>query len=266
MATIPWRRHRMMAGLDHGVAAQAGGKGEVMVEAPFGLSDKEREVLRLLARGHDTKSAAATLRLSVHTVNERLREARLKTRAGSSRAAARLLAEQEDPEFLGPSKFVVPDRVAGAEQDGRSKRWPTDGSRFLSHWGIPMLTSAIVAAVIVAGTHADLEKRSTPAAPHVVSTSPAPDAVVGPGQIALSVTFDRPMRRQSYSFVRKTAETYPECDNRPEQSTDRRTFRMICNVKSGRRYEIWFNSPPYLNFVDDGGAPAIPHGLRFRAR
>ena len=37
------------------------------------LSDRERETLRLLGRGHEAKSIASTLGLSVHTVNERLR-------------------------------------------------------------------------------------------------------------------------------------------------------------------------------------------------
>ena len=40
------------------------------------LSEREKETLRLLLGGHDIKSIAAGLGLSVHTVNERLREAR----------------------------------------------------------------------------------------------------------------------------------------------------------------------------------------------
>ena len=42
------------------------------------LTDKERQTLRLILRGHDAKSSARALGLSVHTVNERLREARRK--------------------------------------------------------------------------------------------------------------------------------------------------------------------------------------------
>ena len=42
------------------------------------LSEREKEALRLLLVGHDAKSIAGTLGLSVHTVNDRLRDARRK--------------------------------------------------------------------------------------------------------------------------------------------------------------------------------------------
>jgi DNA-binding CsgD family transcriptional regulator len=76
-----------------------------VAQGPFGLTDKEREVLRLLARGHDAKSAAQALGLSVHTVNERLAEGRRKVGVSSSRAAARRLAELEDPQKSGQQDF-----------------------------------------------------------------------------------------------------------------------------------------------------------------
>ncbi|MEM7702559.1 MAG: DUF4019 domain-containing protein [Pseudomonadota bacterium] len=59
------------------------------------LSEKEREVLRLITRGHDAKSAASELGLSVHTINERLRAARRKLDVTSSREAARRLFSSE---------------------------------------------------------------------------------------------------------------------------------------------------------------------------
>jgi DNA-binding CsgD family transcriptional regulator len=66
------------------------------------LSDKEKDALRLLLRGHDAKSSVRELGLSVHTVNERLREARRKLGTTSSRQAARVLmaAERDTPESL----------------------------------------------------------------------------------------------------------------------------------------------------------------------
>lgn len=60
------------------------------------LSPAERQVLALLAKGHTTKSIAAAMNLSIHAVNERLREARRKTGAASSRELARRLAAQEN--------------------------------------------------------------------------------------------------------------------------------------------------------------------------
>jgi DNA-binding CsgD family transcriptional regulator len=67
------------------------------------LTEKEKETLRLLLAGHDAKSMARHFGLSVHTINERLRDARRKLSASSSREAARLLrqAEGADPQSLG---------------------------------------------------------------------------------------------------------------------------------------------------------------------
>lgn len=66
------------------------------------LTEKEKESLRLLVDGHDAKSMARHLGLSVHTINERLRDARRKMSASSSREAARQLREieRQDPQFL----------------------------------------------------------------------------------------------------------------------------------------------------------------------
>ncbi len=63
--------------------------------SPDALSEKELEILRLLAAGHTVKSIAAGLGRSEASINERLREARRKTGVGSSRELARLLAEQK---------------------------------------------------------------------------------------------------------------------------------------------------------------------------
>ena len=67
------------------------------------LTEKEKETLRLLVSGYDAKSMAQHLGLSVHTVNERLRDARRKMATSSSREAARLLHELEGraSEFFG---------------------------------------------------------------------------------------------------------------------------------------------------------------------
>ena len=59
------------------------------------LTEKEKQTLRLMGRGHDAKSMARHLNLSVHTVNERLRAARQKLSVSSSREAARLLLDCE---------------------------------------------------------------------------------------------------------------------------------------------------------------------------
>lgn len=68
-------------------------------DLPWSLTDKEKQTLRLIVCGHDAKSIARELNLSVHTINERLREARRKMAVSSSREAARLLRQAE----IGPT-------------------------------------------------------------------------------------------------------------------------------------------------------------------
>lgn len=58
------------------------------------LTEREKEVLRLLSASHDAKSAAAHLGLSVHTINGRLRVARRKLGVSSSRAASSTFRER----------------------------------------------------------------------------------------------------------------------------------------------------------------------------
>jgi DNA-binding CsgD family transcriptional regulator len=73
--------------------AEADPPGGVTIAA---LTDKETEILRLLASGHTVKSIAVQLGRSEASINERLREARRKTHVGSSRELARLLAAQKN--------------------------------------------------------------------------------------------------------------------------------------------------------------------------
>ncbi|WP_455155876.1 response regulator transcription factor [Sphingomonas zeae] len=86
------------------------------------LTEKEKQTLRLIVRGHDAKSVAREFGLSVHTINERLRDARRKLAVSSSREAARLLLDEEGgrtspsrtPEKLGdmPMGEDQPHRTA----------------------------------------------------------------------------------------------------------------------------------------------------------
>jgi DNA-binding CsgD family transcriptional regulator len=93
-----------------------------ITEGLRGLTDKEKQTLRLIVRGHDAKSSARKLGLSVHTINERLRDARRKLAVSSSREAARLLFEAEshgppapNPEYLGD--MGIGEDAAGPPMD-----------------------------------------------------------------------------------------------------------------------------------------------------
>lgn len=79
------------------------------------LTDREKQTLRLIVRGHDAKSIARELNLSVHTINERLRDARRKLAVSSSREAARKLLEVEGDTSL-PTPEYVGDMRIGADR------------------------------------------------------------------------------------------------------------------------------------------------------
>ena len=82
------------------------------------LTEKEKQTLRLIVRGHDAKSSASHLGLSVHTVNERLRDARRKLEVSSSRAAARLVfdTESEHPQNVADKQIGEATAAEDMEQ------------------------------------------------------------------------------------------------------------------------------------------------------
>ena len=78
----------------------------------WALTEKEKQTLRLIVCGHDAKSVARSLGLSVHTINERLRDARRKMAVSSSREAARLLLDAE-----GGARLPHPDLLGSGPID-----------------------------------------------------------------------------------------------------------------------------------------------------
>lgn len=86
------------------------------------LTATERALLALLANGHTAKTAAAQSGLSVAAVNERLRSARRKTGAVSSRELARLLAQEIRDEQIGlpsPTNAAAALALPAARWTGR---------------------------------------------------------------------------------------------------------------------------------------------------
>ena len=97
------------------------------------LSDRERETLRLLGRGHDAKSIASHFDVSVHAVNERLRGARRKLGVSSSREAARLLvareAGSEDPDNLGHKEIGIAPAGSAESYSSPARAGAADAKR-----------------------------------------------------------------------------------------------------------------------------------------
>lgn len=115
------------------------------------LTEREKETLRLLLGGHDAKSIARHLGLSVHTVNERLRDARRKMDVSSSREAARLLAEAEqaDPHFLTDKQIGVPMEGPAMVHDKRADRRHVAAHRLAWFGGGMLIMSLVIAAAIL---------------------------------------------------------------------------------------------------------------------
>lgn len=132
-----------------------------MADEVASLTDREREVLRLLLAGHTAKSAAAELDLSVHTVNDYLREARKKFGVASSREAARILGEQEEQTPQSAPQNAASEQIGMAGQTvSHDTPMPsaTRDRRNRVTWiiGGTLMFTAIIAAVLLAtssGSH-----------------------------------------------------------------------------------------------------------------
>lgn len=103
------------------------------------LTDKEIEILRLLTAGHTVKSIAVQLDRSEASINERLRDARRKTGAGSSRELARWIEAQKNCDRKTDLSLHALPRAA-------VEPLPDTGRR--SRKGLIMFTAAIPAAAL----------------------------------------------------------------------------------------------------------------------
>lgn len=131
------------------------------------LTAKEKDALRLLLRGHDAKSSARELGLSVHTVNERLRDARRKLGVTSSREAARLLLVEEGAELLDAAPERLGDkRLWGAAEGGAAGQATPSAARRWARHGLALPSIGVLAMSLI------LAALLIPSSP--VSVLPAP--------------------------------------------------------------------------------------------
>lgn len=227
------------------------------------LTNRQKEILRLLFNGHDAKSAASELNISVHTVNEHLSQVRKLINASSSRVAARLFAEFEGR----PPKVEGPYKIGVAVSSNNKPSLASDKARVLLVLvgGLVVFFFAMtVGGLLWMNSGASTEAAMAP--PRVISTSPADKSTISPGPFDLTVTFDKPMMRDSYSFVRVSPETFPDCLPKAQLLTDGKSYTFRCTAKAGREYEIWFNRPPYMNFKSRAGISAQPHSIKFKTK
>jgi DNA-binding CsgD family transcriptional regulator len=146
------------------------------------LTEREKQTLRLMLRGHDAKSMARELDLSVHTINERLRYARRKLSVSSSREAARIVHEIEGAAPVSPGDTSlgdadrVPDRAFSADPE----RARITNPKFAWLTGATLLMSILIAVVALSSTSylASDPPRTTPRPPQATELRPAAETEV----------------------------------------------------------------------------------------
>ncbi len=148
-----------------------------MVEGYQALTEKEKQTLRLLLDGHDAKSMARQFGLSVHTINERLRDARRKLSASSSKEAARLLRQSEGagagahPETLGDRAFGDAGPALPDQQSEQASAAPHLKRR--TAWAIGGLAMIAFAIALLALTASPDGKARDSAAASAAAANPA---------------------------------------------------------------------------------------------
>lgn len=109
------------------------------------LNKGEREALDLLAQGHTAKSIANLTGRSIGSINERLREARRKTGAGSSRELARIFAAQKNRDEQIGMAGAPPGEASAPEAAAAVARGPGKGVALM---GFAMITGIAALALI----------------------------------------------------------------------------------------------------------------------
>ncbi len=168
-----------------------------MIDAALSLTEKEKQTLRLMVRGHDAKSIARALGLSVHTINERLRDARRKMAVSSSREAARLLLAAEGGDAVLAASGPYPENhgaeeigedAAGAVTDGEGA--PVDGAGRVGERAdrrFPMPTPFIIGGLCMTFVLGLLALAALPDAAPLPSSTPVAAQEAATGEINAEV-------------------------------------------------------------------------------
>ena len=162
------------------------------------LTNREKETLRLLLSGHDAKSIARELGLSVHTINERLRDARRKLDVSSSREAARLLAEVEQ---RNPNSFVDTGLGVGSSTVG-SKNRPGGDLRLAWLGGGVLMLAFVIAGAAVWSASAGTQRAEAHAGPKIT-----PAAITSPSADQTALEWLRLEDRQQWAECWREAST-----------------------------------------------------------
>jgi DNA-binding CsgD family transcriptional regulator len=228
-----------------------------MKEGCWALTEKEKQTLRLIVRGHDAKSTARSLGLSVHTINERLRDARRKMAVSSSRQAARLLLEAEGGDVGAPNPDLLGD--TGIGEDASRPRVdqgtaPIDGAgRAHRHPWIFIGGSLMTLALALLALTALPQVASTPPPPPAASRTAPSSEVVDVARQWLAL-LDQSNWEESY---RGTSSSFRALNSLQAWASASESARRPFGAMVSR------------TFVSEENLPAPPHGyevVKFRTR
>jgi len=85
---------------------------------PSRLSERQKEVLRLVFQNYDAKQIAKKLGISPHTVNDHMRAARRTLGVARTMDAARLVANDEHPNRIGTDAFGIAPEPQSVDDGG----------------------------------------------------------------------------------------------------------------------------------------------------
>ncbi len=100
----------------------------------------------------------------------------------------------------------------------------------------------------------DLQRQYNGVPPEVTATFPVNGATgVDPATNAITVTFDRPMNRNSYAFCTKGIATFPETTSKPFYNVDGTIVVLPVKLKPDTTYDIYLNLEKLLGFFSAEG-------------
>lgn len=129
-----------------------------------------------------------------------------------------------------------------------------------------LCTWVAISALLTAPAWADDQQITLEnSVPSVIKTEPAAGTDgVDPKLTSIRVTFSKPMRDGSWSWVQLSDDSFPQMKGKPRYLDDGKTCVLDVELQPNHTYAVWINSEKYRNFKDKDGRSAPPYYLVFR--
>ena len=208
------------------------------------LTEKEKQTLRLMVRGHDAKSIARHLDLSVHTVNERLRDVRRKMEVSSSREAARQLLQEEGE----PYNSLVDTEIGEAMPAGPVEQMPPPENGTGRKRPVWIIAGVAIMSLILALAAVTSLPQAMPVSADSASSATVPDAEVETAARQFLTLVDQGKWAESYAL---TADSFHKLN----------TLQVWTQVSEKVRPPL--GAVVSRTFLSHDDVPAPPAGLDF---